>query len=108
MAWRPSSTPQVGHHLAVEIFLGAVLAFLGHLTDTAGDVLNFIHLRGDRIKPVRLDDEILVARRRVDELSQHLGLVDQNFEGIIDFMRQADGDFGQRDQLVAPPDDASP
>ena len=48
--------------------------------DAAGDVLDLLYLRGQRIEPIRFDEIVFVVGDASDVFPQHLDLVDQHFQ----------------------------
>src|SRR5262245_13050120 len=95
---------KIRHHSAVEVFLGTVFSFVSHLPDAAGDVLDLLYLRGNALEPFCFNDVVLVRRNSSNVFLEHLDLVNQYFQGIVDFMRQTDGKFAERGELIASPE----
>src|SRR5262249_37903879 len=91
---------KIRHHPTIEVFPGTVFSLVGHLSDSTRNVLDSLYLRGNALEPFCFNDVVLVRRDPANIFLQHLDLVDEYFQRIVDFVRQSDGKFTERGELV--------
>src|SRR5262249_50248084 len=95
---------KIRHHPTIEVFPGTVFSLVGHLPDATRNVLDLFYLRGDALEPFGFNDIVLVRRDPSHIFLQHLDLVDEYFQRIVDFVRQSVGKFTERGELVSSPE----
>src|SRR5881397_577206 len=96
--------PEVGHLRPREVLPRRVLGALGELGELAHDPLDAPERGMDGVETLALDDEVRVRGHLGDVPLEQVQVVDDDLEGVVDLVREADRDLAEERQLVVAAD----